>query len=85
MFYIFISGITIILGAFSGLFSKETERTKLLIFCASVPALLSTFTGEQRDAVPIDGEASLKLESKSDFVATNSIRGSSIFIINVSS
>lgn len=47
-FYIFISLITIFLGAISGLFSQEKEPVKLLIFCASVPALLTTVTTEQR-------------------------------------
>lgn len=47
-FYIFISIITIFIGAISGLFSREKEPVKLLIFCASVPALLTTVTTEQR-------------------------------------
>lgn len=48
-FYVFISAITILLGTISGLFSKEKEPVKLLIFCASVPALLTTVTTEQRE------------------------------------
>jgi len=51
-FYAFISFLTILLGTISALFNKEKEPIKLLLFCASVPALLSTYTGEVRNSVP---------------------------------
>jgi hypothetical protein len=53
VFYVFISLVTISLGLISGLFSKEREPVKLLVFCASIPALLSTATSEQREAFPV--------------------------------
>ncbi len=55
-FYAFISIITISLGAISGAFCNESDRVKLLLFCASVPALLSTATAEKRDMIPIPPE-----------------------------
>lgn len=54
-FYAFISLATIALGALSGAFSNESDRVKLLLFCASVPALLSTATAERRDPIPGGG------------------------------
>lgn len=55
-FYAFISLITIVLGGISGLFSKDNEPARLLIFCASFPALISTALAPQRVAqdVPTD-------------------------------
>jgi len=50
-FYAFISVLTVLLGAISGSFSKEKDRVKLMLFCASVPGLLSTATAVQRDPV----------------------------------
>ncbi len=48
-FYIFISVVTMLLGLVSGAFSNEPDRVKLLLFCASVPGLLSTATGQLRE------------------------------------
>ena len=47
-FYIFLSIITICLGGASGLFSSENEPMKVLVFCASVPALISTASSVNR-------------------------------------
>ncbi|MDF2369737.1 MAG: hypothetical protein P1V21_02980 [Rhizobiaceae bacterium] len=66
VFYIFISIVTIVLGAISGLFSKEHEPVKLLLFCASVPALLSTFTGERREAIPLQAPAATENRASAD-------------------
>ncbi len=56
-FYAFISAITVLLGTISGVFSNERDRVKLLLFCASVPALLSTATGQLREPTTMPGVA----------------------------
>ncbi|MEM6846898.1 MAG: hypothetical protein AAF580_02355 [Pseudomonadota bacterium] len=49
-FYLFQSIITIILGGISGLFSDEKTPAKLLVFCASFPALISTALAPEKSA-----------------------------------
>ena len=69
-FYMFISLITIVLGCLSGAFCNESERIKLLLFCASVPALLATATSERRNPVldkPATGTVCRRALSQSPF------------------
>ena len=42
VFYGLISAITVFLGGVSGLFSKDSDPSRILIFCASFPALVTT-------------------------------------------
>ncbi len=56
-FYVFISAVTILLGMVSAALSNEADRVKLMIFCASVPGLLSTYTAETRE--PIKAQAAI--------------------------
>lgn len=77
-FYLFISVITVFLGAISGLFTKEQEPVKILLFCASVPALLSTFTAEQRDTIPQPQSN----QDRADFISESTGNGALGFIVS---
>ncbi|MBP1852661.1 hypothetical protein [Rhizobium halophytocola] len=52
VFYSILSLITIFLGGLSGLFCKESEPARILVFCASFPALLSAATSQTRQEIP---------------------------------
>lgn len=47
-FYIFVSGVTIMLGGLSGLFARERDPLRVLAFCAAFPALVTTYTSPPR-------------------------------------
>ncbi len=49
-FYVFISCITVTLGGISGLFAEEKKPQKMLIFCASLPAIVSMALGTERES-----------------------------------
>lgn len=51
--YGFISLITVALGGISGVFCNERSPTKILVFCASFPAFISTITSQER--APVQG------------------------------
>jgi len=51
-FYLLVSAGTVLLGGFSGLFSKSTEPMQILVFCASFPALVTTALSPDRSSPP---------------------------------
>lgn len=51
IFYFIISVITVLLGGIAGAFAKENDKTRILLFAVSFPALLTTMTAQKRDAV----------------------------------
>ena len=48
IFYTLLSAVTIFLGGLSGLFCKDGEPARILVFCASFPALLSAYASQER-------------------------------------
>ncbi len=77
--YAFISLATVTLGAISVIFTKEKDPRKLLFFCASVPAMLSTYTGEVRDKLPIDSQGASIVNQSINRAAINDNFQPSIF------
>lgn len=48
VFYALVSFVTIMLGGISGVFAKEVEPGRILVFCAAFPALVSTASAPER-------------------------------------
>lgn len=54
IFYILLSAVTIFLGGISALFCKDTEPSRILVFCVSFPALVTAATSQTREPITAD-------------------------------
>lgn len=52
--YGFISIVTILLGGIAGAFTKENDKTRILLFAVSFPALLTTVTAQKREPIGLN-------------------------------
>lgn len=55
-FYSLVCLVTVLLGGISGMFSKETDPTRMLVFCASFPALITTYSAPDRIPTTINAD-----------------------------